>query len=241
MLRRSGDDDSAAKPAAQGGAVARDDEAAAQAAEAARYVDDDSAAKPAAQGDGAASDDEAEAQAVEAASSAPEVISDRSGLTVRIRWRLSGITETKHLHRACTVKMIKKILERQLDEAAGRKSRVRLFLGPQELLDVQTVAALEPAGDPVFEAVAENGLLCDCNREENEDACIVCSFCGFATCDNCPSYDDDERFCHHCELKDMVYECFRCYGSNRMYWHYCSRCGAVVCDHCYNTNRVCPD
>ena len=54
-------------------------------------------------------------------------------LTVRIRWRLSGNTETKQIHYMCTVKVMKEILERELDETAQQKTRVRLFLGSQEL------------------------------------------------------------------------------------------------------------
>ena len=47
-------------------------------------------------------------------------------LTVRIRWRLSGNTETKQIHYMCTVKVMKEILEREIDETAQQKTRVRV-------------------------------------------------------------------------------------------------------------------
>ena len=77
-------------------------------------------------------------------SCAPEAMTDLGILTVRIRWRLSGNTETKQIHYMCTVKVMKQILEREIDETAQQKTRVRLFLGSQELYHGLTIAAMNP-------------------------------------------------------------------------------------------------
>ena len=63
--------------------------------------------------------------AAEASNSDPDI------LTFRIRWRLSGKTEAIHMLKCATVYDMKYILERQLDDTAEQKTRVRLFLGSQ--------------------------------------------------------------------------------------------------------------
>ena len=47
---------------------------------------------------------DAEQTSADASSGAPGTVTDPGILTVRIRWRLSGKIETKHIHQACTAK-----------------------------------------------------------------------------------------------------------------------------------------
>ena len=181
--------------------------------------------------------------AAEASSSDPETMPDPDTLTFRIRWRLSGNIETIQMLECATMNDMRCMLERQLDETAEKKTRVRLILGSLGVTNEETLAALwcKMVAAENFElgAMMGNGLACECGPDFVEGNCMPCSWCGFGTCEACgPQYG--EKLCTHCDYRyHIMYECFRCLGCTKHDWECRDRCGGYVCDRCQYDNRPC--